>query len=455
MYVEGMLTPSLIQIGRDFGLNPKDAPAELSLILALYAVSGTALNPVVGKLGDIYGKKRVLTYVLLIYAVAVTLTGFAPTFELMLVSRTVQGVGLAIFPLVFSLVREEFPRDMVPRAQGIISGMFGVGFAVSIPLGAYVSETWGWRFTYHTAVPFVIIGAALIIILVKESAFTRPHERVDFVGASLLGISLVALVLALAQGSAWGWTSPMTLGLVAVSVALLFPLYAYERNYSRGGSEPILNLRLLSIRNVVISNIVILVASLGMFLAFQAYLYKFGPQFPSPVGFGLDIFHIGLSLFPLAASFIIFAPLTGILVPRTGVKRISLLGGVVGAVGFFLSMFSTTYVQYLLSMFVAGAGLAVLQASVINLLTLSIETRDMGLATSMNTVFRNLGSSVGAPIAGSLLSTFAPGSAFQYIFLIAVAAFILVILVVPYGVEVLGRTQFKRTVSTSRPARQN
>ena len=142
LYVEAMLTPSLPAIQREFGVTS----AQVSLVLALYLVSGIALAPILGKLGDIYGKKRVLNYVLVVYCGAVTLTGFSPTFEFMLGSRMIQGVGLGVMPLAMTLIREEFPRDLVPRAQSIISAMFGVGAAVSIPIGAYVSNQYGWQF---------------------------------------------------------------------------------------------------------------------------------------------------------------------------------------------------------------------------------------------------------------------------------------------------------------------
>ena len=133
MYIEGMLTPSLPSIEGDFGITA----AQASLVLSMYMVGGVAFTPIVGKLGDIYGKRKMLLITLVIYALAVSVTGFSPTFSFMIVSRTIQGVGLSIMPLGFSLVREEFPKDLVPKAQALISAMFGAGFAISIPLGSW------------------------------------------------------------------------------------------------------------------------------------------------------------------------------------------------------------------------------------------------------------------------------------------------------------------------------
>src|SRR5208283_3148794 len=118
-----------------------------------------------------HGKRKVLMGTMLAYAMAVSVTGFSPNFEFMIAARSVQGIGLTILPLGLSLVREEFPRELVPRAQGLLSAMFGVGFAVSLPLGSFVSQNYGWRDTYHTAIPFVVALTILVIVLVRESSY--------------------------------------------------------------------------------------------------------------------------------------------------------------------------------------------------------------------------------------------------------------------------------------------
>jgi MFS family permease len=450
LYVEGMLLPSLPSIASTFNVTI----AQVSLVIAMYTVSGMALTPIIGKFGDVYGKKRILTYVLVLYAAAVTVTGFSPNFTFMLAARTVQGISLAIQPLLISMVREEFPKERVPSAQGVLSGMFGVGFAVSIPLGAFISNDFGWRATYHTAVPFVLLVAALTFVLVKESPNRRPGVKIDYVGAALLGAPLAMIVLALAEGSSWGWTSAPTILLISAGAVILVPLVLYERVYSRRGGEPILDLQLLSARNVMVANLAILFGVLAMIFAFQAYIYKF--ELPAPVGDGLSIFTTGLSLVPLAISLIIFSPLAGVLVSKTGVKRLAIPGAFVGALGFYLNAISTTYVEQLACMFVVGAGISIVLTCTINLLVLTVDMKKMGLANSMNNVFKNLGSSLGAPLAASLLSTFTvsvvvgsqagkaiyqtlpSAAAFQYAFYLAAGVFLATALVVVFAHEVLG-----------------
>jgi MFS family permease len=387
--------------------------------------------------------------------VAVSVTGFSPNFAFMLAARAVQGIGLAIQPLLISLVREQFPKDKIPRAQGIISGMNGVGLAVALPLGSFISNSFGWRTTFHTAIPFAILFAVLAFVAVKELPYGRPSVRVDFVGAGLLGASLASVVFALAEGPSWGWASSSAISLFLVGIVLLLPLLAYERRYLERGGEPILNLRLLAIRNVMVSNLGYSVSYLAMILAFQSYVFKF--EYPKPAGYNLDIFQTGLSLVPLAAAIFVFAPLTGWLVSKVGVKRMAVPGAAVAAAGFFLDTQASTYAQLLVFMFVIGAGLAMVIASIINLLVLTVDPRDIGLASSMNTVFRNLGNSVGAVITGSILSTFTvlivvgsgngsplymsvpSQAAFQYTFCLAGASFVAIALIVLFADEVLGK----------------
>ena len=457
MYVEGMLTPSLPSIASGFGVSV----SQVSLVLSSYLVGGVALTPVVGKLGDIYGKKKILSVSLIVYAIFVSVTGFSPNFTFMVVSRAIQGIGLTILPLGMSLIREEFPKEMIPKAQALISAMFGAGFAVSLPLGSFVSNDYGWRWTYHTAVPFVIIATIVAIILIKESKYKRPEVKIDYVGAALLASVLGLFVFALSQGPVWGWTSTKIIGMVATSGILIAPLVAYESRYRKKGGEAILNFKLLAQRNVMVTNLAITISGFGMFLAMQALTYRF--ELPIPDGLGKSILNTGISLVPFAIGMLIFAPITGQLISRVGVKPFAVLGSVVTAIGFIFQSLVPSYNMVLVLEFVTGAGLSMINASVINFLILTVDPRDMGLATGMNGTFRSVGSAIGAPIAGSLLSTFTASYtiayvgghpitkilpshlAFYYAFVIAAATFVASIVTIVFGREVLGKRSAKET----------
>jgi MFS family permease len=240
-----------------------------------------------------------------------------------------------------------------------------------------------------------------------------------------------------------------------MGLALFLPLVLYERYYLAQGGEPILNLRLLAIRSVIVTNLVIF-GLLGVTLAEQVYVYRF--ELPVPAGYGFDIFKTGLSLVPLAVSMLIFAPIAGQFVSKTGVKPLACSGALLAVLGFLLSSQFTTYTEWLICMFILGAGLSIMLASIQNLLVLTVDPRDMGLANGLSYVFGSLGDAVGAPIAGSVLSTFTvslivgysqagtaiyksfpSATAYQYCFYIAAAAFAVIAIISLFAREVLGK----------------
>ena len=450
MYVEGMLTPSLPSIAEGFNISVD----QVSLVLSTYLLTGVALSPVVGKLADLYGKKKMMSIVMLLYAGAVSVTGFSPNFTFMVISRAVQGIGLTIMPLGMAIVREEFPRNMVPKAQALISGMFGVGFAVSLPLGSFISDYYGWRMTYHTAIPFIVILAVLTIWKVRESKYRRPNVKVDYVGAIALGVPLALIVLAMSEGSSWGWHSLLFLGMAITGIVLLIPMFFYEKHYYNHGGEAIFDMKLLSKRNVLIANIALTISGLGMYLSMQALSYRF--ETPIPYGFGFSILKTGVSMVAFAAGMIIFSIVTGKLISKTGIKPLAIVGSFVTAIGFLLLSASPGLAMTLADEVIIGSGMAIMNASIINLLVLSVEARDMGLATSMNSTFRYIGSSIGAPIAGTVLSlytvvdvvhtatgkimfSFPDATAFRYAFTIGAMSFVIAGFVVLFSREVLGK----------------
>ena len=452
MYIEIMLTPSLPKISSDYHINS----AQASLILSLYTVFGTAINPIVGKMGDMYGKKRILTYVLVAYCVTVTATSFAPNYTTLLITRTFQGIGLGIFPLAFSLVREEFPRDLIPRAQGMVSAMFGAGIALGLPVGAFVANAFGWQANYHIATPFVIVLTIIIVYTVKESIYRNPKAKMDYVGAGLLGLALALIVLGLSQGADWGWYSVPVIGMMVSGALVFVPLVMYERRRS----DPLLNFKQLAVRNVLVSNIIGVVVGIGMLLAFTSIVYQL--ENPKPAGYSFDIFTAGLYLLPMALTMLVVMLPVGIMISKIGTKPFLFAGGIIGAIGFLMLSTVTKAIQIPEYLIVASVGMAMLMASMQNLLVLSVKPQEMGLQTAMNTVFRNVGSSLGAPISGSILSTFTfivilssgtyhlpTETAFKYTYYVAALAFFLAFVAAFFAREVIGKKAKSELIGTN------
>ena len=434
-YVDTMLTPALPKIVAEYGICIDHA----SLIISLYTVFGVAVIPILGKLGDIYGKKRVILYILVIYLVAATATSLAPNFDLILVSRFIQGVGLGVFALAFSLAREQFPRNLVPRAQGVISAVQVAGGALGLVGGAVITNDFGWQGNYWIAIPVMAVLTALIFLVVRESTERKPGVKLDYVGAAWLAASLTAIVLALSEGPTWGWTSPPILGLTMIGPVLLVSLPFYERRVA----EPVLNLKLLSQRNMIASDLLVVCYGLSLGITFQAVVYAL--ELPPPSGFGIGITEVGVYLLPLAFVILPVALAVGRAIPKYGVKPFLYLGSAVAAAAFFLLSTYTSSVQIEAYLIVYAFGSGMLTVSIQSLLVLSIAKSEMALGTSLNTAFRYVGQTLGAPVAGAILSTYVTGvtmlptrAAFEYCFCVPVAAFILVLLISTSAREVIG-----------------
>lgn len=277
----------------------------------------------------------------------------------------------------------------------------------------------------------------------------------------MLSSSLSMFVFAMSEGATWGWASTYTLGLVGAGLILMVPLILYELRYTRKGGEAILNFRLLAIRNVLVANVILAIAGIGQFLSMQALTYRF------IFGFNESIFHTGVSMVPFAVGIFIFGPITGSLVTRVGVKPLAIVGTLISSAGFLLQGTLPGYYDMLLYEFITGAGLSLINGTLINFVVLTVNPREMGLATAMNSTFRFLGSSIGAPIAGSMLATYStlatiPGPngpttisipkdiAFTYIFVIASIVFLAATVLIPFGREVLGKRGKAGSVSQKR-----
>jgi len=447
-YVETMIIPGLHNFETFYGSASGPAPlTSVSWILSSYLLVGVAFTPIAGKLGDIYGKKRVMMYILVTYVVAATATSFAPNFNLILASRFVQGVGLGVFALCFSLAREQFPRHLVPRAQGVISAVQLAGGALGLLGGAVITNSFGWQGNYHIAVPFIAVLTVLIFFVVRESTERKPGVRLDFVGAAWLGAALTAIVLGMSEGASWGWTSTPILGLVIGGPVMIVPLALYERRLA----EPVLDLKLLGQRNVMVANLVVVSFGLVSGIAFQSLVYAL--ELPSPSGFGLSVVEVGLCLLPLVVIILPVAIAVGSAIPKYGVKRFLYLGAILVTAGFLLLSTYTSPGQIEVYLVVYAFGGGMISVAVQNLLVLSIAKSEMALGTSLNTAFKYIGQTLGAPVAGAFLSIFVMNytvsghvltlptrAAFQDCFYVATVAFIIVGLLSIFAREVIGKS---------------
>ncbi len=395
-YVETMVTPALPVLVKFFDTNYD----QLSWIITAYILMGTISAAIFGRLADIYGKKRIFVLLAGIYTVAISFGGFATTLAQFITIRAVQGLGMGMFPVAYALLNDQVPKENLALAQGIVSSTFTGGAAIGLVLGAYITQYYGWQWSYHSAIP-VAFGLFIASIYIIKDFAPRKRETVDFAGVASLAGAIILLILGLSEGQYWGWGSALTVGTFIASVISFAIFIMVERR----SQMPFVSLKLLRIRNIFLANMAGLFAMAGMFFLF--YTVPTMLQDPEPAGFGVSVLTSGLTLFPAAIASMIFAPLSAKITTERGPKVSILLGSVILFLSYLALLLNRqTTISILEDATILGISLSFIFVGVINILLVSTPPGDAGVSTGMNTVFRNIGTSIAPAIGGVLETTY-------------------------------------------------
>jgi MFS family permease len=430
MYVETMVIPSFGTFAQFFQLNLQQSSGTVAWILSAYLLVGTVAVPILGKLGDLYGKKKVLLAAMSVYAAAVTIAGFTPNLGtffgvpiqnqvyLLIGARALQGVGMGMLPLAFAMIPEVFPAAQVGRSQGIISSMFAAGAAIGLTAGGWIATNLGWQFTFHTVVPVAVLLVVLAAYRVKESPL-HPVRSVDLPGVTSLGFGLATLMLGVSEGASWGWTSftavswgPLVWGTPEFFILTAIGFLAFVLWEPRA-KNPIVRFASLKPRNIWVSNVSAVLTGFLMFLTFTSAVIL--AELPTMFnGLGVDGFTFGLMALPAALTMLVAGGALGTGVTRVGPKPISLLGYVLSGLGAIGLVFwhSTTWelAAFMVPLLVGNVALMI---SMTNIIALSVDRRELGVQTGMNQTFRNLGTAIAPVLTTSILASFMAQYAIQ------------------------------------------
>ncbi len=395
-FSESMLIPALPVLQAEF----HTTQAVISWVPAIYLLFGSLATPSFGKLGDSYGKKKLLLVALIVYTVAVFANGFAWSIDSLLVFRAIQGVGLAMFPLAFAIIRDEFPRDEVATATGLVSAMFAVGATIGFVGGGWITQTFSWQTNYHVLAPVAAVVTLLVAWRVHASQ-VQMSSRLDIWGVLLLGIAVIGFLVPLTQGGVWGWRSPYTLGLFAVGVVATIVLVYTEFHVS----DPLIDFKAKGVRYILETHFTMFIAGFSMFLAYMAIVYL--TRTPPPVGFGLDTFQAALAFVPAGLVVLVAGPLFGRRVKRRGAKNALMLAALIVAASFvFFMLFNRTLLEVVLGSVILFAGVGGVFVAAINVLMIYAPASRTGAETALNMVFRFIGGAVGTAVAGELLTLY-------------------------------------------------
>jgi EmrB/QacA subfamily drug resistance transporter len=377
-------------------------------VLTIFLLVASVATPVLGKLGDQYGKGRLLTITLAIFLAGCIGAAAAWNIWSLIAFRAVQGVGGAVFPLSFAIIRDEFPREKIAVAIGLVSAVFGVGGGFGIVLSGLIVDHLSWRWLF--IVGSIALAAAVVLVhrFVPESPIKTP-SRVDFLGASLMSVGLIAMLLALTEGESWGWTSRRILALAVIAAVFLLA-WGFAELWV---AEPMVDMRMLTRRQVLFTNLTALVAGFAMFGAFVLV-----PNFVETphdlsdsvrplvhYGFDASTTKAGLYLLPSSVALLFAAPLAGLIGRRTGSKWPLAVGLVlVAASAGSLARWHDVPWQVLAAMPLLGVGIGFAFAAMATLITEAVRPTETGVATGMNTVMRTVGGVIGGQVGAALLS---------------------------------------------------
>jgi EmrB/QacA subfamily drug resistance transporter len=395
--LQSLVAPALSTIGHELNVST----ADVSWILTAYLLSASVLTPVLGRLGDMVGKRRILIVVLVLLLVGAVLAAVAPNLGVLIVGRVIQGSAGAILPLSIGIVRDELPHSRVPATIGVLSAIFGIGAGVGIVAAGPIVQHLNWHWLFWLPAILVVVALAGAIFGMKESPVRKPG-RVDIVGALILGVGLVAILLPIDQGQTWGWGDWKTIWLLVLGGVALIVFVLVELRVK----EPLVDIRLLRHRGVWSAHLVALTfgfAMFGVFIIIPTLL-----QLPTAIGFGFGktVTEAGLYLLPTVLAMVVFGPFAGYLVRRVGPKVPMMIGGLLLIVAFLIPAIKHDNIwEVIASGILTGAAIGMGLASMSNAIVESVPATQTGEATSVNAIARSIGSAIGTAVIAAIISS--------------------------------------------------
>jgi len=357
--------------------------------------------PIMGRLGDMFGKRKILLVALGAITVGSLIDALTSNFALLVVGRAIQGASSAAIPLGISLLATLMPREKVGSAVALISAMLGVGGSLGLPLAGFVAQNWDWHVLFWVNTVVGAIAFVGVLTVVPES---RQHEggHVDLVGAVLMSAGLVCLILPLEQAASWGWGSARVWGLLVAAVVVLVVFAAVELRRA----EPLVDLAALRRRPIVMTNLASICFGFALFASFigTATFVEAGKW--TGYGFEVSLLVGGLTLLPSGIAMLVFSPVAARLIALRGAPQTLALGAVVVGVGWLVRIvLSAELWEIIVATTIIGAGTGIGYAAMPSLINAHTPPTEIASANGLNTLFRSLGSTLATAIGTSILAS--------------------------------------------------
>jgi EmrB/QacA subfamily drug resistance transporter len=383
-----LVAPALPEIQREL----ETSTTAVTFVLTAYLLAASVATPILGRLGDMFGKERMLVITLVVFAVGSLVAALSHSIGVLIAGRAIQGVAGAVFPLSFGIIRDEFPRERVATGIGLISATFGIGGGAGLVLSGVIVDHLSYEWIFWLGLAVVAIAIVATHLFVPESPVKSPAPP---------PIPKVALLVAISEGNSWGWDSARVLGLFALSAAFLVAWVWFERRQR----EPLVDMGMMRERAVLTTNLTGFLIGFGMFGSFILIpqFVQMPPQ--AGFGFGATVTEAGLFMLPSAGIMLVAGPLAGWLGGRFGSKLPLLIGTAVAAASFvFLAVAHDERWSIYVASALLGLGIGFSFAAMANLIVQAVDQTQTGIATGINTIMRTIGGSLGGQIAASVVA---------------------------------------------------
>jgi EmrB/QacA subfamily drug resistance transporter len=372
----------------------------VSWVLTGYLLSASVATSIIGRLGDMYGKERLLLYTLIALAFGTLLAAVSDSLAVLIVARIIQGSAGGIFPLAFAIARDEFPPERVAGSIGLMSSILGVGAGVGLISGAIIVQNLSWQWLFWIPLAVIVVAAVCTWRFIPESPVRVPG-RVNWLAAALMTVGISLVLIAVSETTTWGWGSAKTLGLLAVGAVFVVAWVLVELR----SSEPLIDMAMMRIRGVWTANLAAFLLGAGMYSSF--IIFPEFAQLPKSTGFGFgaSIIVSGLYLLPSCLLMGVLGSQAGRVARRYGSKPSLVVGAAITAVAFgWLYVAHAHPYDMLISAALLGTGIGLAFAALGNLIVQAVPPEQTGVAGGMNTVMRTLGGALGAQLAATFIA---------------------------------------------------
>jgi EmrB/QacA subfamily drug resistance transporter len=392
-----VITTAFATIRAEFGSSVETlqwAVNAFNLSFAVLLLTGAAL-------GDRFGRRRMFAFGIALFVLASAACALAPGAAWLIAARTGQGAGAAlVMPLAMAILSAAFPKEERARALGIFSSVTGCALIVGPAIGGFITENFGWRWTFWINLPIGLILVALVLARLRESF--GPKAKLDIVGLMLVALAALALVWGLLRGNAIGWTSVEVMGALALGAVFAITFVTYELRTP----TPMVPMRLFASRSF----------SAGAAASFLFYAAMYGVLFLLPqflqVSLGAGPLGAGLRLLPWTSTLFVTAPVAGAMVGRFGERPLVVTGVLMQAIGLgwiaLVASTQATYAALVAPLVLAGVGVSMAMPAAQNAIMSSVAPTEMGKASGVFNMGRFLGGMFGI---ASLVATFSASGA--------------------------------------------